>query len=156
MSKTHTGEILEIREIQTVSDTFQKRRFVVDEVYKGGQYGPSHNPVPFFLTQEKCGLIDEFKVGQHVTVHYDLKSRPWIKDGVHQLDKHGYTSYFVEVQAWKLEPVVAESATPQDQAPTEQEMSGQAPTPGNDFSQAPPQSGAAGQGEDQGPDDLPF
>jgi hypothetical protein len=149
MSSTHTGEILEIGEIKSISEKFQKRRFVVDEVYVGGKYGPSHNPVPFFLTQEKCALIDQFQVGQHVVVHYDINSRPWIKDGVHQRDKDDELAYFVEVRAWKIEAAVAENATPQDQS---------APVQG----QAPPSAGAAGQGDpsggfdDNGPDDLPF
>ena len=143
MIKTHTGVILEIGEAKQVTETFQKRRFVVDEVYNGN-YGVIHCPLPLFLNQEKCSLIDQFKVGDNVVVSFDINSRPWMKDGVHQVDKNGDTSYFVEHRAWKIEPVVAESATPQDQADPAQE---EAP---KDFDPNPPSDGG------KGPDDLPF
>ena len=78
-------------------------------------------------------------------VHFDLKSRAWLKDNVHQLNKDGEKAYFLEVRAWKVESAVAENATPQA------EPQGEAPPeqPPQDFSPNPPQ-------DDNGPDDLPF
>lgn len=147
MSNTHAGEILEIREQKQITDKFVKRQFVVDKTFTG-QYGVSHNPVVFSLIQEKCGLIDQFNVGDHVVVHFDLDSRAWMKDNVHQLDKDGEKAYFLDVRAWKVEAAtVAENATPQDQAPP---ATNEGPT-----EKAPPFDQGTG-GGDNGPDDLPF
>lgn len=156
MSNTHRGEILEISETKAVADKFQKRRFVVDQVFSG-QYGVSHNPVPFFLIQEKCGMIDEFNVGQHVTVHFDVNSRPWIDKETqeHKLDREGERAYFVEIRAWKIEPVVDQAAEPQAEA-----QSDPVNDPVNDLDGKVEQFRDSSSDDvgstDDGPDDLPF
>ena len=164
MSNTHSGLILEIRDKQDISDKFEKREFVVDEVFTG-KYGESHNPVVFTLAQEKCSLIDQFKVGDHITVHYDLESRPWLDKDTkeHRLNRDGNLAYFLSVKAWKLEPRAEEapqadtgttSAGSATQPPVSQADSPGRNTQGFDNSQMPPESGAAG--DDNGPDDMPF
>lgn len=149
MSNTHKGVILEIRETKLISDTFQKRDFVVDQVFTGS-YGESHKIGVFSLTQEKCSLIDQFSVGDKVIVSFDVDYRAWYKDGVHQLDKDGEKSYFPGLKAWKIEPIAAwvsipEQATAAEPAPPPERV----PAPGNDFNPNPPSG-------DGGPDDLPF
>jgi single-strand DNA-binding protein len=119
MSNTHVGTILEIRETKNVTDKFQKRQFVVDQVFTG-QYGESHNPVVFSLVQEKCGLIDEYKVGEKVVVHFDLDGRPWIDRDTkeHKRDKDGELAYFCDHRAWKIEPVVQQGQEDEESDPS--------------------------------------
>jgi len=157
MSNTHKGEILEIRETKQITDKFVKRQFVVDQSFTG-QYGTSHNPVVFSLIQEKCGLVDQFKVGDNVIVSFDLDSRPWIKDGVHQRDKDGELAYFLDVRAWKIELDAAQNSEPQGgtvtSAPTTADPS---PMSESDESMPPNKNfDNPTQVDDQGPDDLPF
>lgn len=149
MSNTHEGVILEIRETKQITDKFQKREFVVDQVFVGN-HGESHSIGVFSLVQEKCGLIDQFKVGDNIIVHFDLDFRAWIDRDTkeHRLDKDGEKAYFADVKAWKLEPGVAKNTT--TQAPAADDPQDTTPAPGaNDFNPNPPVG-------DKGPDDLPF
>lgn len=162
MSNTHKGVILEIRDTKQITEKFQKRQFVVDQTFEG-QYGTSHNPVVFSLVQEKCGIIDQFNIGDDVVVHFDLDSRAWIKDNEHQLDKHGEKSYFLDVRAWKVEPTVAENAPVQEQDEPETQAPAQTTaTKGpTDSGTTPPANDPSGGFDDNGPsdnepNDLPF
>ena len=147
MSNTHKGVILEIRDTKQVTEKFQKRQFVVDQVFTG-QYGESHSPAVFSLVQEKCGLIDQFSVGDKVIVHFDLDFRPWIKDGVHQLDREGEKAYFADVKAWKIEPFVENQQAQAQSAPG-------APLEDQGFAQTAPSSGPVDDDFDP-TNDLPF
>lgn len=153
MSSTFKGKIIEIRENQFISDTFQKRQFVVESVFEG-QFGEKRTPVPFTLIQEKCAILDQYKVGQEVVVSYDFDSRIWLDKDTNEpkLDRGGFKQYFVDQRVWKLE-AVAQADKPE----------------ASSASQVPPASGATGdsgfpgenegppvEGGDDGPDDLPF
>ena len=94
MSDTYTvsGEIIEIYDIQIVSDNFKKREFIL-------KHAP--NPeYPDFLklevVQNKTDLLDKYKVGQHVEVDINLKGKKWEKG-----EKSGY---FNSLQAWRIQP----------------------------------------------------
>jgi len=86
------GKIIEIFDTVQVSDKFKKREFVV-EYAENPQY-PEF--VKFELTQDKCDLLNGYKVGQDVEVHFNLRGRRWT-------DPKGETKYFNSVQAWKLQ-----------------------------------------------------
>jgi len=51
--------------------------------------------VKFELVQDKCNLLDGFKVGQEVSVEFDLRGRKWT-------DQKGAVKYFNTLQAWRL------------------------------------------------------
>ena len=86
------GKILEISDTQQVTNTFKKREFVV-EYAENPQY-PEF--IKFELIQDKCDLLNTFKVGDELDVHFNLKGRKWT-------DPKGEVKYFNSLQAWRLE-----------------------------------------------------
>lgn len=75
---------------QQVSEKFKKREFVLTD--NSSQY-PQH--ITFQLTQDKCGLIDSYNVGDQIKVSFNLRGREWTKNGE--------TRYFNTLEAWRLE-----------------------------------------------------
>jgi hypothetical protein len=76
---------------QQVSEKFRKREFVITD--NSSQY-PQH--ISFQLTQDKCSLLDAYKVGDEMKVYFNLRGREWT-------DKQGATKYFNSLEAWKIE-----------------------------------------------------
>jgi len=91
MSFEIEGEIVKIYETQQKSEKFQAREFVIKTADNYPQF------VKFQLTQDKCDLIDNYKEGQQLKVHFDLRGREWN-------DK-----YFTNLNAWRLEQPVAQA-----------------------------------------------
>lgn len=110
------GKIVEILQTQQVTDTFKKREFVL-EFAENPQY-PEF--VKFECIQDKCGLLDNYQVGNEVTISFNLKGRKWN-------DPKGGVKYFNTLQAWRLQNA---SAAPQDSAPASQGGVEQAEEPG--------------------------
>ena len=83
------GKIKVINPTQNVSATFKKREIVVstDEQYV------QHILIEF--TQDKCDLLDKFKVGQNVKVGINLRGREWV-------NPQGETKYFNSIQGWSI------------------------------------------------------
>jgi len=109
---------------------FKKRDIVVttDETY------PQHILVQF--VQDKCDLLDAFKVGESVKIDINLRGREWT-------NPQGETSYFNTIQGWRI-------AKHTVQSPTEVYHSNH-PTniPSQNQSQPQPYN-------EEEPDDLPF
>lgn len=103
MSLSISGSILEIMDTQQIKETFRKREFVV-EYTENPQY-PEF--IKFELIQDKCSLLDAYKVGDKVTVNFNLKGRKWT-------DREGQVKYFSSLQAWRIE---IESAAQPSSAP---------------------------------------
>jgi len=87
-----SGEIIEIYDVQVISDSFKKREFIL-------KHAP--NPeYPDFLklevVQNKTDLLDKYKVGDSVEVDINLKGKKWEKG-----EKSGY---FNSLQAWRIQP----------------------------------------------------
>jgi hypothetical protein len=84
-----SGKIKVINAEQQVSASFKKRELVVstDEQY------PQHISIEF--NQDKCDLLDKFKVGQSVTVGINLAGREWVSP-------QGETKYFNSIKGWKI------------------------------------------------------
>lgn len=55
-----------------VSDKFRKREFVLTD---NAQSYPQ--TILFQLTQDRCSLIENDKIGDEITVHFLLKGREW-------------------------------------------------------------------------------
>lgn len=83
------GRIKVVNPTQNVSEKFKKRELVVttDEQY------PQHILIEF--NQDKCGILDGFKVGENVTVGINLRGREWV-------NPQGETKYFNSIQGWKI------------------------------------------------------
>lgn len=92
------GTIKEIFDTQQISDRFAKREFVVEYI-DNPQY-PQY--IKFEMTQDKCDLLDQYKVGDEVDVQFNVRGRAWT-------NPQGVTQYFNTLQAWRLD-VASESA----------------------------------------------
>jgi hypothetical protein len=92
MSLQITGKVKAVFDTQTFGSGFTKREFVVttEEQYP--------QDVKFELVKDKTGAIDAYKVGQSVTVHFNVRGNE------HQ------GKYYVSLQAWKLEAGQSQAA----------------------------------------------
>lgn len=85
------GTIKQVNETQEYgSNGFRKRELVIttDEQY------PQHILIEF--VQDKCDLLDNFKVGQNATVSINLRGREWT-------NPQGEVKYFNSIQGWRIE-----------------------------------------------------
>jgi len=94
-----SGKLVEIFETVKIKESFQKREFVL-EFASNPKYPEL---VKFELVQDKCNLLDHFKVGQEVSVEFDLRGRKWT-------DQKGAVKYFNTLQAWRLSSAADASA----------------------------------------------
>lgn len=92
------GTIIEIGEVQQVSDKFKKREIVL-EIAENPSYPET---VKFELQQDKVSLADKFSEGQVVEVEFNLRGRAWT-------DKKGVKQYFNTLTIWKIAETNLES-----------------------------------------------
>jgi hypothetical protein len=93
MSYKLTGVIKVLNPTVQVNEKFAKREFVVTE-----RTGTYPQDVQFQATQDKCAMLDSFKVGQNVEVSFNLRGRCWESPS-------GEEKYFNSLEAWKIEAV---------------------------------------------------
>lgn len=122
------GKLEVIYDTQQVTDRFKKREFVLE--VQNGMY-PEY--VKFQLTQDRCGLLDPFSTGDEITVNFNLKGRPYTKDG--------RTTYFTNLEAWRIDG--ANVIKPETSSPESSAAGGGDDVMGMSFSEA-------------GEDELPF
>lgn len=84
------GTIKMIGSTSKVSDNFQKREMVVTTT---DQY-PQHLLIQF--CQDKCEVLDKYKVGEIVDVAINLRGREWTNP------KDGEIKYFNTIEGWKI------------------------------------------------------
>lgn len=85
------GKIKMIGETQAFgANGFRKRELVIttDETY------PQHIMIEF--VQDKCSLLDNYKVGDMAKVNINLRGREWVNPA-------GETKYFNSIQGWRIE-----------------------------------------------------
>jgi len=90
-----TGKIKKIDETKTYGASgFRKREMVVttEEQY------PQMLQVEF--VQDKCDLLNDYKVGEDVKVSINLRGREWI-------NPEGEAKYFNAIQGWRIEKLQA-------------------------------------------------
>lgn len=79
------GQIIVIGQTETFgAKGFKKRQLVIKT---DSQYPQS---IPIDFTQDKCGVLDNYQVGQFVTVSINVLGSEW------------QGKYFVNLQAWKI------------------------------------------------------
>lgn len=126
-----TGKIEKIGDEQNISASFKKRELVVrtEEQYP--------QPLMIEFTQDKTNLLDNYKVGDQVTVSINIRGREW-------KSPQGDMKYFVSLQGWRIGGAEAtqQNAPAQSSAPAPKQSFDTSKTP--DFSL------------DQQDDDLPF
>ena len=130
------GRLAEKFETQIVSDRFQKREFVLEIKSTGATGYEFVDFIKFQTTQDKCALLDQFKVDDTIKVSFNLRGRKWEKDG--------QVSYFTNLEAWRIENFSKESAEPANDTSIPDDESSDVPFPTD-----PPEN-------DSGFDDLPF
>ena len=84
-----SGRIKSIGKVNNVSDSFRKREIVITT---SEQY-PQHLLLEF--VQDKCEVLDGYKVGQDVEIGINLRGREWV-------NPEGVTKYFNTIQGWKI------------------------------------------------------
>ena len=84
------GKLIVVNPTQVVSDKFSKRTFVVETDDKFPQQ------IEFQLTQDKCDYLDQYKVGEQVSVSINIRGRAWTNPA-------GEVKYFNTLEAWRLE-----------------------------------------------------
>jgi hypothetical protein len=122
-----SGKIKLINETKEYgSNGFRKREVVVttEEQY------PQDLLIEFI--QDKCDIIDSYKVGQSVKVDINLRGREWE-------NPQGEIKYFNSIQGWRIEKLSESEVT--DDIP---------PVPNSDSFDQPKES------NNDEPDDLPF
>jgi hypothetical protein len=85
-----TGRVKEVGKTNEVgSSGFKKRDLIVttDEQY------PQHILIQF--VQDKCDILDAYKVGDNVVVDINLRGREWT-------NPQGETVYFNTIQGWRI------------------------------------------------------
>jgi len=86
------GVIKVIGDTTQVSDSFKKREFVVTDTK--GQY---EQHIQLQLVQDRCDIIDKFKVGEQVEVTFFINGKEWTSP------KDGSVRYFNSLDAWKVD-----------------------------------------------------
>src|SRR6476661_8022008 len=90
------GTLKEKYDTQKVSDKFSKREFVLTT--EANTPYPQH--VSFQVTQDKCEVLDRYKIGDEIQVHFNLRGREWNgPQGV---------KYFNTLEAWRISNINAE------------------------------------------------
>lgn len=103
------GKLIVKEETNIVSDRFKKREFVLlCEENKGGMVFTDY--VKFQLVQDKCDLINEHQLEDELKVSFNLKGNKW--------EKNGNTSYFTNLDAWRVEKVAGGSTDTVPEAPS--------------------------------------
>jgi hypothetical protein len=95
-----TGKLVEKYDTQNVSDRFKKREFVL-ELVEEVNGNPYTNYAKMQLVQNKCDILDRFNVGDVLRVNFNIKGNRY--------EKEGRTSYFSNLDAWRLEKADAAS-----------------------------------------------
>lgn len=90
------GELIRIYDTKQVSEKFTLREFVIETKE---QYPQS---IILQVSQEKCKVLDNYKLGDLVQVSINVRGRKWT-------DKEGNDRFFNTLEVWKI---TNESSTP--------------------------------------------
>lgn len=82
------GELKKVFAEQQVTDKFKKREFVVETKDQYPQV------IKFQLSQDRCGLIESYDIGDDITVSFDIQGKEFVKGTE--------VFYFTTLNAWKL------------------------------------------------------
>lgn len=107
MSFEVTGKLHKVYETENKTGSFSAREFVIE--VDSGNY-PQF--VKFQLVQDRCNLIDDYREGEPIKVHFDLRGREW----------NG--KYFTNLNAWRLEKVTEGSSAAPAAAKAASSMAG--------------------------------
>ena len=95
-----TGKIKVVNPEQQVSASFKKRELVVATEEQYPQF------ISINFVQDKCDLLNNYKVGDAVKVSINLRGREWV-------NPQGETKYFNDIQGWRIEKMQTEAPAAQ-------------------------------------------
>ncbi len=137
MSFEMIGKLIAVNDTQQVNERFKKREFVLEtsEEINGNVYT---NYAKMQLVQNKCEIIDNYKIGDTIKVNFNIKGNKWERDG--------NVNYITNLDAWRIENVQQQGNAPQAAAPayTNMNNTGNSGAPEN-YNPSP-----------ESADDLPF
>jgi hypothetical protein len=84
------GIAYKVGNVETISDKFRKREFVVTD---GADQYPQY--IPFTFVNDKCDLLDSIAEGQEVEVSFSLKGREWTSP-------QGQVKYFSTIEGFAI------------------------------------------------------
>ncbi len=107
MSNTITGTVYMVGQTQQISDKFSKREIAITTA---DQYPQT---VLLQFSNDKCALLDNVRVGDNVTISYNLRGRIWRgNDGVEKI--------FNTIDGWNIHLTTNHvTQAPQSPAPTQ-------------------------------------
>lgn len=95
-----TGKLIYKEDTQRISERFQKREFVIEvENEKNPQW---NDFIKIQLVQDRCDLLENIALNEVIRVFFNLRGRKWEKDG--------RTSYFTNLEGWRIERVKEDAA----------------------------------------------
>jgi len=110
MSETRTliGKVVKILPARQVSETFKVRDIWIEE--------PADNPdynqvVKVQFTQDKCGLLDQYQIGQEVMINFNITGRRSSQVG--PTTENIYTN----IQGWRIGATASKPVPQQEAAP---------------------------------------
>lgn len=86
-----TGKIEKIGNVQEISASFKKRELVIrtEEQYP--------QPLLIEFTQDKTDLLNNFNLGDRVSVSINIRGREWRRSPQDEM------KYFVSLQGWRIQ-----------------------------------------------------
>ena len=97
MSYELQGKLLEKFDTIQRTESFKVREFVVEKSEDvNGKI--ITNYIKFQSTQDRTPILDRINVGDEVKVQFNIRGTKWAKDGK--------TSYFTNLDAWRIEQVL--------------------------------------------------
>lgn len=130
------GTLKKVMDEQAITASFKKREFVITTQEQYPQ------DILLEFTQDKTTVLDQFKIGELVSVDINVRGREWI-------NPEGEAKYFNTLQAWKIahRHKGSQPGTPAAPSAPQQPSAPQPPTP-----PAPSEAYT----NDPDDDDLPF
>ena len=110
MSYELTGKLIAKYDVIQRTESFKIREFLVEKTEDIGGRSIT-NYLKFQSTQDKTGIIDKANVGDEIKVHFNIKGSKWEKDGK--------TSYFTNLDAWRIEQASQSSGNNNNQKDNE-------------------------------------
>ncbi len=139
-----TGRLYEKFPKQQIKENFSKREFVLEISEQGANGMMYTNYAAFQLVNAQCDLIENFNLGDMVTVSFNVRGNKWEKDG--------QVKYITNLNAWRIQQANAATGLPTQGA-------GQQSAPTNTYNAAAPVAPTAptnmGNMAEEA-DDLPF
>jgi len=109
MSYDLTGTLFSKSDTIQRTEKFKVREFIVEEV-RQVKDKTFREYIKFQAANERTSVLDDINIGDEVKVHFQLRGSKWEKDGK--------TSYFTNLDAWKIE--VLKAAAPVKKAAIEE------------------------------------